>query len=69
MSHSITPRDILEVSPVKIAGATAFETSGKYGLFSERGLLFREAARVLGFRNVNCVQVQLKQATHRLIYM
>jgi len=28
VSHSITPRDILEVSPVKIAGATAFETSG-----------------------------------------
>lgn len=33
VSHSITPRDTLKVSPVKIPGATAFETSGK--LFSE----------------------------------
>ncbi|KAG0556659.1 hypothetical protein KC19_11G070300 [Ceratodon purpureus] len=28
VSHSITPRDTLEVSQVKIPGATAFETSG-----------------------------------------
>jgi hypothetical protein len=30
VSHSITPRDTLEVSPVKIPGATAFETSGNF---------------------------------------
>jgi hypothetical protein len=30
VSHSITPRDTLEVSPVKIPGATAFETPGNF---------------------------------------
>lgn len=30
VSHSITPRAILEVASVNIPGATAFETSGKF---------------------------------------
>jgi hypothetical protein len=36
VSHSITSRDLLEVSAVNIAGATAFETSGKFVMASFR---------------------------------